>query len=136
MEYHVIYLFNHIGKQHKTQEYVAQVMNSLYRNTPDGLCGNEDCGQMSAWYVMSAMGFYPVNPVSGEYELGVPLFPQIRLNLENGKTFRIKAPEVGKERIHVTRRILNGTEHNGTTITHNDIMSGATLEIELSGKSE
>lgn len=134
--HHVIYLFNHIGKQHKTQEYVAQVMNSLYRNTPDGLCGNEDCGQMSAWYVMSAMGFYPVNPVNGEYELGVPLFPHIRLNLENGKTFTIKAPEVGKERIHVTRRILNGTEHKGTTITHNDIMSGATLEIELAGKAE
>lgn len=72
--HHVIYLFNSIGFNDRTQYYVAKVMNELYKNEPAGLCGNEDCGQMSAWYVFSAMGFYPVNPVSGRYEIGTPLF--------------------------------------------------------------
>ena len=76
----------------KTQKYVAEVMRDLYKNTPAGLCGNEDCGQMSAWYVFSAMGFYPVNPVSGQYEIGTPLFPETKIHLSNEKTFTILAP--------------------------------------------
>ena len=87
--HHVAYLFNRTGEPQKTQRYVAQIMDEMYRNSPDGICGNEDCGQMSAWYVMSAMGFYPVNPCSGEYELGMPLFPKVTLHLENGKEFTI-----------------------------------------------
>lgn len=73
--HHVIYLYNAVDQPWKTQEYVAKVMNELYLNSPAGLCGNEDCGQMSAWYVFSAMGFYPVNPISGQYEIGTPPFP-------------------------------------------------------------
>lgn len=134
--HHVIYLFNKIGEPYKTEKYAAQVMHELYRNTPDGLCGNEDCGQMSAWYIMSAMGFYPVKPVGGEYELGTPLFPHIEMYLRNSKTFTIKAPKVNRENIYVKQRLLNGKIHPTTTITHKDIMDGGTIEIEMSATPE
>ena len=123
--HHVAYLFNKIGKSEKTRQYVSQIMNELYRNTPEGICGNEDCGQMSAWYVMSAMGFYPVNPCGGEYELGLPLFPEIKINLDNGKAFTIKTKRTGRNRV-----LLNGDQIKVTTITHNDIINGGVLEFE------
>ena len=123
--HHVAYLFNKIGKPEKTQQYVSQIMNELYRNTPEGICGNEDCGQMSAWYVMSAMGFYPTNPCGGEYELGLPLFPEIKINLDNGKAFTIKTKRTGRNRV-----LLNGDQIKVTTITHNDIINGGVLEFE------
>ena len=123
--HHVAYLFNKIGKPEKTRDYVSQIMNELYRNTPDGICGNEDCGQMSAWYVMSAMGFYPVNPCGGEYELGVPLFPEIKINLDNGKAFTVKARKTSKNRV-----LLNGSPIKGTSITHYEIINGGVLEFE------
>lgn len=122
--HHVIYLFNHIGEQEKTKKYVTEVLNNLYRNSPDGLCGNEDCGQMSAWYIFSAMGFYPVNPVGGEYETGVPLFEEILLHLENGKTFTVK-----RHNGTTSKTTLNGTPLESTSITHNDIIQGGTLEF-------
>lgn len=123
--HHVAYLFNKIGKPEKTREYVSQIMNGLYRNTPDGICGNEDCGQMSAWYVMSAMGFYPVNPCGGEYELGVPLFPEAKIHLDNGKTFTITADkDNGKHNV-----LLNGKPIDDTIISHKDIMMGGTLSF-------
>ena len=123
--HHVAYLFNKIGKPEKTREYVSQIMNGLYRNTPDGVCGNEDCGQMSAWYVMSAMGFYPVNPCGGEYELGVPLFPEAKIHLDNGKTFTITADkDNGKHNV-----LLNGKPIDDTIISHKDIMMGGTLSF-------
>ena len=123
--HHVAYLFNKIGKPEKTQQYVLQIMNELYRDTPDGLCGNEDCGQMSAWYVMSAMGFYPAKPCGGEYELGIPLFPEATINLNNGKRFNLKAIRTGRNRV-----LLNGNLIKGTSITHNDIINGGVLEFE------
>ncbi|GAE15422.1 GH92 family glycosyl hydrolase [Bacteroides pyogenes] len=129
--HHVIYLFNAVGQPHRTQEYVAKVMNELYRNTPAGLCGNEDCGQMSAWYVFSAMGFYPVNPVSGKYEIGTPLFPELRLRLSNGKTFTVLAPNVSKENIYVQSVKVNGNPYGETFLTHEQIMNGATVEFEM-----
>ena len=125
--HHVAYLFNRIGKPQKTQEYVAQIMKEMYRNSPDGICGNEDCGQMSAWYVMSAMGFYPVNPCGGEYELGVPLFPEMTIHLANGKDFTIKANKTEKHYNGVT---LNGKAIEGTTIHHRDITAGGVLEFK------
>ncbi len=130
--HHVIYLFNRIGQPHKTQEYVAKVIHELYRNTPDGLCGNEDCGQMSAWYIFSAMGFYPVNPVSGEYELGTPLFPEVRLHMNNGNTFTIKAPNAGNGNYLVRSVRVNGKPHKGTTISHKSIANGGTMEFDMS----
>ncbi len=123
--HHVAYLFNKIGKQEKTQQYVSQIMDGLYRNSPDGICGNEDCGQMSAWYVMSAMGFYPVNPCGGEYELGTPLFPKVKLHLANGKRFTITSDrDNGKHNV-----LLNGKPIDDTTISHKDIMQGGKLSF-------
>jgi putative alpha-1,2-mannosidase len=100
-------------------------MREMYRNTPDGICGNEDCGQMSAWYVMSAMGFYPVNPCGGEYELGLPLFPEVKLHLADGNTFTVKANN-GNRNIKPS---LNGKRVKGTTISHKDIIEGGVLEF-------
>ena len=129
--HHVIYLYNAVDQPWKTQEYVAKVMNELYLNSPAGLCGNEDCGQMSAWYVFSAMGFYPVNPISGQYEIGTPLFPEVQLHLDNGKTFTVKAPAVSKENIYIRSTKLNGKPYDKSYITHEQIMNGATLEFEM-----
>ena len=130
--HHVIFLFNAIGHENRTQEYVAKVMNELYKNEPAGLCGNEDCGQMSAWYVFSAMGFYPVNPVSGKYEIGTPLFPEMQLHLANGKTFTVLAPKVNKENIYIQSIKIDGKTYDKTYLTHEQIMSGATVEFEMS----
>lgn len=129
--HHVIYLYNKVRQPWKAQKYAAQVMHDLYFNAPAGLCGNEDCGQMSAWYVFSAMGFYPVNPVSGEYEIGSPLFPEIRLNLDNGKTFTVLAPNVSRENIYIQSVKVNGQPYDKSYITHQQIMDGATIEFEM-----
>jgi putative alpha-1,2-mannosidase len=106
-------------------------MHDLYFNAPAGLCGNEDCGQMSAWYVFSAMGFYPVNPVSGEYEIGTPLFPEMRLNLGNGKTFTVLAPNVSRENIYIQSVKINGQPYDKSYITHQQIMDGSTIEFVM-----
>lgn len=132
--HHVIYLYNKVGQPAKTQQYAAKVMHELYRNTPDGLCGNEDCGQMSAWYVFSAMGFYPVDPVSGEYEIGTPLFPEMKLHLANGKTFTVLAPGVSKENIYIQSVKLDGKAYDKSHITHLQIMQGSTLEFVMGNK--
>ena len=129
--HHVIYLYNKVRQPWKAQKYAAQVMRDLYFNAPAGLCGNEDCGQMSAWYVFSAMGFYPVNPVSGEYEIGTPLFPEMRLNLNNGKTFTILAPNVSRENIYIQSVKVNGQPYDKSFITHQQIMDGATVEFVM-----
>ena len=129
--HHVIYLYNKVRQPWKAQKYAAQVMHDLYFNAPAGLCGNEDCGQMSAWYVFSAMGFYPVNPVSGEYEIGSPLFPEMRLNLGNGKTFTVLAPNVSRENIYIQSVKVNGQPYDKSYITHQQIMDGATIEFEM-----
>ena len=129
-----IYLYNKVRQPWKTQKYVAQVMHHLYFNAPAGLCGNEDCGQMSAWYVFSAMGFYPVNPVSGEYEIGTPLFPEMRMHLDNGKTFTVLAPAVNRENIYIRSVKLNGKPYDKSYITHQQIMDGATVEFEMSSE--
>ena len=132
--HHVIYLYNRVKQPWKTQQYAAQVMHTLYKNMPDGICGNEDCGQMSSWYVFSAMGFYPVNPVSGEYEIGTPLFPEMRMHLDNGKTFTVLAPAVNRENIYIRSVKLNGKPYDKSYITHQQIMDGATVEFEMSSE--
>ena len=129
--HHVIYLYNAVNQPSKTQEYVAKVMHELYLNTPAGLCGNEDCGQMSAWYIFSAMGFYPVNPISGHYEIGTPLFSKIKLNLTNGKTFTVLAPQVSKKNMYIQSVKLDGEPYNKSYITHEQIMNGSTLEFDM-----
>lgn len=132
--HHVIYLYNKVGQPWKTQQYAAKVLHELYHNTPAGLCGNEDCGQMSAWYVFSAMGFYPVNPVSGQYEIGTPLFPKMKLHLSNGKTFTVIAKEVSPTNIYIQSVTLNGKPYNQSYITHEQIMNGSTIEFEMGNR--
>lgn len=132
--HHVIYLFNAIGQPWKTQKYAVEVMHELYKNTPAGLCGNEDCGQMSAWYVFSAMGFYPVDPISGKYEIGTPMYPEMKMHLANGKTFTILAPAVSKENIYIQSVKLNGKPYDKSYITHEQIMNGSIFEFEMGNK--
>ncbi len=132
--HHVIYLFNEVGQPWKTQKYAAEVMRELYKNTPAGLCGNEDCGQMSAWYVFSAMGFYPVNPVGGKYEIGTPLYPLMKMHLADGKTFVVRAPAVSKQNCYIQSVKLNGKPYNKSYITHQQIMEGSTFEFEMGDK--
>ena len=129
--HHVIYLYNKVKQPWKTQQYAAKVMHELYTNEPGGLCGNEDCGQMSAWYVFSAMGFYPVDPISGQYEIGTPMFPRVELKLANGKTFTISAPAVSRENIYIQSVKVNGEPYKKSYLTHDLIMSGATVEFEM-----
>lgn len=129
--HHVIYLYNKVRQPWKAQKYAAQVMQQLYLNAPAGLCGNEDCGQMSAWYIFSAMGFYPVNPVAGEYEIGSPLFPEMKLHLQNGKTFTVLAHNANHDNIYIQSVKVNGQPYDCSYITHEQIMAGATVEFEM-----
>lgn len=125
--HHAAYIFNKIGQPHKTQKYVRQILTELYNDTPAGLCGNEDCGQMSAWYVFSALGFYPLNPVSCEYEIGSPLFRNATIHLENGNTFKVEAEGYSPEKYLVKEVLLNGKRLRTTNISHEDILKGGTL---------
>lgn len=130
--HHMAYLFNYAGKPWRTQEIVHQICTEFYPNRPDGLIGNEDCGQMSAWYVFSAMGFYPVTPGSGEYVLGTPLFDEVKIKLENGKVFSIKAHNRTVASFYVDKVSLNGREHVPTFIKHTDLENGGEMTFKLS----
>jgi predicted alpha-1,2-mannosidase len=129
--HHIPYLYNYAGQPWKTQEKVRQILTGLYSDQPDGLPGNEDCGQMSAWYIFSALGFYPVNPASGKYDLGIPLFKQAEIQLDPQKKFTIIAKNYSPDHPYVKSVFLNGTIHKDPFITHEQIMQGGTLEFEL-----
>ena len=118
----------------KAQQHVRDVMDILYTPTPDGLCGDEDNGQTSAWYVFSAMGFYPVCPGVNQYVFGSPLFKKITLSLENGKTFVIDAPNNSSNNIYINKAELNNKIYTHNFISHEDIMKGGILEFEMSDK--
>ncbi len=128
------YLYAYVGQPWKTYERVRQILTTLYTAAPDGLCGNDDCGQMSAWYVMSALGFYPVAPGSDVYVLSSPLFPNTTITLENGKKIKIKAKHKGNilDAKYIQAVKINGKNHNKSFITFDDIRNGANIEIELS----
>lgn len=132
--HHVIYLYNRIKQPWKTQQYAAQVMHTLYKNMPDGICGNEDCGQMSSWYVFSAMGFYSVDPISGQYEIGSPIFPEVKMYLANGKTFVVRAENVSDENIYIQSVTVNGQPYSKSYITHEMIMQGDTIHFVMGNK--
>jgi predicted alpha-1,2-mannosidase len=129
--HHMAYLYNFINKPSKTQEYVHQILTTLYKNEPDGVSGNEDCGQMSAWYVLSSLGFYAVTPGTNEYIIGTPLFDKATINLENGKTFTVVANNSSKENKYIKSATLNGKNHPNTFINHQDIMNGGSLVFEM-----
>lgn len=128
---HSAYLYTYAGQPHKTQKYIRQILTTLYDDTPAGICGNDDAGQMSAWYVMSSMGIYPVSPVDKDYIITTPLFEKSVIHLENGKTFTIIAPEADKKK-YISEIYLNGKEINDYKISHEDIMKGGELRMVLS----
>ncbi|MGH9970979.1 MAG: GH92 family glycosyl hydrolase [Pyrinomonadaceae bacterium] len=129
--HHMAYLYNYVNQPWKTQARVRQIMDKFYSPAPDGLIGNEDCGQMSAWYVLSAAGIYPVTPGSPIYAIGSPLFPELRFNLENGKSFVIKARGASPQNIYIQSARLNGKRYNKSYLTHNDLMAGGMLVFEM-----
>jgi hypothetical protein len=129
--HHMAYLYNYIGKCSKTQKYVKQILEEQYTNLPDGLSGNEDCGQMSSWYVLSSLGLYSVTPGLDYYTIGTPLFEKSTLNLESGNAFVIQANNVSDKNFYIQSATLNGEEYNKSYISHSDIISGGTLEFEM-----
>ena len=134
--HHAAYLYAYIGCHWKTAELVRRICTELYYNSPDGLCGNEDCGQMSAWYVMSALGFYPVCPGSGQYVIGSPLFDKATIHLKNGKDIIINAKGQGKDNCYVRSLRVNGNPYDKSFITFEQLRDGCTLDFEMSGKAD
>jgi len=129
--HHTTFLFNYAGRAWRAQELNRQIQTTMYTTAPDGLCGNEDCGQMSAWYVFSAMGFYPVNPSELTYQLGSPIVQEAKLEVATGKFFTMKAPLASKENKYIQEVKLNGQSLNRTFITHQEIIDGGTLEFTM-----
>lgn len=136
--HHMAYLFNYVGTPWRTQELIHKICTEFYTNSPDGLIGNEDCGQMSAWYILSSMGFYPVCPGSGEYVLGTPLFDEVTIHLENGKKFVIKKHTTSnvksQQAFYVQSTKLNGSSSTKSYLLHTDLMKGGVLEFALSSQ--
>ncbi|MFB9841756.1 GH92 family glycosyl hydrolase [Mucilaginibacter ginsenosidivorans] len=129
---HMIYLYNYAGEPWKTQYWARETMNKLYKATPDGYCGDEDNGQTSAWYVFSAMGFYPVCPAAGQYVLGAPLFNKVTLTLENGRKVIINAPKNSAANKYVNTLTYNGKPYDLNYLDHKTLMQGAVLNFEMS----
>ena len=132
--HHIIYMYNYVGQPWKTAQLVRRVLREQYRNGVDGLSGNEDVGQMSAWYVLSAMGLYQVEPAGGKYIIGSPLFNEVNINVGDGKTFTIRAVNNSDENIYVQSATLNGKRYDKSYIHYGDIVAGGTLELTMGPK--
>ena len=132
--HHIAYLYNYSGEPWKSQYYTSKVMKEQYSNTPSGYSGNEDCGQMSAWYIFSSLGFYPVNPANAQYVFGSPQIPSATINLENGKKFTVITHNAGGENIYIKEIALNGKPYAKLYINHEDIVNGGKLEFFMSNK--
>ena len=132
--HHVPYLFNYAGTPWKTQAYVRQILNEKYKPTVDGLSGNDDCGQMSAWYIFSSLGFYPVAPGSDEYSIGSPLVKNAVITLENGKQFVIETKNQSAINVYIKQITLNNKPLTNFKLKHNDIINGGKLVFEMSAK--
>ena len=132
---HMIYLYNYAGEPWKAQYWARETMNRMYHSTPDGYCGDEDNGQTSAWYVFSSLGFYPVTPASDQYVIGAPLFKKVSIQLENGKTIEINAPENSTENRYINGMKLNGKNYTKNWLSHSELMKGATLDFDMSANS-
>lgn len=129
--HHTTYLYAYAGQQWKTAKLVREICTTMYTDQPDGLCGNEDCGQMSAWYVLSAMGFYPVNPAAGAYVFGSPLFNEVEIAVPDGKSFKIIAKNNSHENLYIQSAELNGEPYEKSFITHKDILKGGVLTLTM-----
>ena len=132
--HHIAYLYAFAGQQWKTAALVREILNNFYTDQVDGICGNEDCGQMSAWYLLSAMGMYPVNPAAGIYVLGSPLMDETTLKLPDGKQFIIAAENNSPENKFIQSAQLNGQPYTKSYIRHQDILSGGKLVLVLGSK--
>ncbi len=129
--HHIAYMFNHANQPWRAQYWARHIMDTQYNTTPNGLSGNEDCGQMSAWYALSSIGLYPMNPASAEYEIGSPIFEKASIAISEGKSFVIEAENVSDKNIYIQSATLNGTDFNQTTISHSQIMEGGTLKFVM-----
>ena len=132
--HHIAYLYTYAGEQWKTAEKVRFIMSDFYTAQPDGIIGNEDCGQMSAWYLLSAMGFYLVNPADGVFAFGSPRFKKIEVKVRGGKVFTVEAPNNSKDNIYIQKVYLNGKPYHKSYITYDDIINGSTLKFEKGKK--
>lgn len=131
---HVAYLYNLTDNPWKGTDYLRQIMETLYTSDPAGICGNDDTGQMSAWYVFSALGFYPVNPVDGRYAIGAPMFERAELDLPNGKTLTITAEGLSDENRYIESVSLNGKQLTAPWLTHGELLEGGTLEFRMTSE--
>ncbi|RPD98798.1 glycoside hydrolase family 92 protein [Aureibaculum marinum] len=129
--HHIAYMFNKAKQPWRTQYWVREILNTQYSTKPDGLSGNEDAGQMSAWYILSSIGIYPMNPVSGEYQIGSPIFDEASIKTSSNTTFKIITKNNSDLNIYIQSAKLNNEELNRTYITHKELMSGGTLELEM-----
>lgn len=129
--HHIAYMFNYSGQPWRTQYWVREILKTQYKTGPEGLSGNEDCGQMSAWFVMSAMGIYPYNPASGNYQIGSPVFEKSSIKISEDKTFDIVAHDTSDKNIYIQSAKLNGKDTNSTTLTHEEIIQGGLLELTM-----
>lgn len=132
--HHVAYLYNYAGQPAKTQYYVNKILTELYNNSSSGYAGNDDCGEMSVWYVFGALGFYPVNPANGIYDITSPLFTKASLDLGNGKYFTITTNKKSDKDIYIQSATLNGKKYEETFISHQQIMNGGTIEFKMGNK--
>lgn len=132
--HHIAYLYTYAGQPWKTQELIPKILKEQYKSTPNGLSGNDDCGQMSAWYMFSALGFYPVNPAEGVYIFGAPAFNKAEIHLESGRNFTVEAPGLSERNIYVQKIELNGKVVIGNSISHEDIMKGGKLVFTMGNK--
>ncbi len=134
--HHIPYLYNWTGDEHKTQARVRMIMDTMYGPGVEGLCGNDDAGQMSAWYIFSALGFYPVTPGSNQYAIGSPLIKKATLNLENGKTLVISTENQTKENVYVSKLTINGKEIKRNYILHDELMNGGEFVFTMSNQTK
>jgi len=128
---HMTYLYNYAGEPWKSQRWVREVMDRMYYPTPDGYCGDEDNGQTSAWYVFSAMGFYPVTPASDQYVIGSPLFQRVKMKLENGKEIVIQAPDNNSENKYIQAVKFNGKTYSKNWLSYSELMKGAVIDFKM-----
>ncbi|RYY62596.1 MAG: glycoside hydrolase family 92 protein [Chitinophagaceae bacterium] len=133
---HMIYLYNYCGQPWKTQYWVRETMNRMYKATPDGYCGDEDNGQTSAWYIFSALGFYPVTPATDQYVLGAPLFRKATVKLENGKSLVVTAPLNSDSNRYVQQMTFNGAVYSKNWVSHSEIMKGARIDVKMGATAE
>ena len=132
--HHVIYFFQYMDRPDLTAKYLREVFDRFYQPRPDGLCGNDDCGQMSAWYLFGAAGFYPFNPCGGDYVLGAPQLPKVVFRTGAGRTFTVTARNLSRQNHYVKSVTLNGRPLAGFSLRHADVVAGGELVFEMSAQ--